>query len=328
MLTKRNYVKNLKFIDLCAGIGGFRAAFEDPNTQCNLTCEIDKFCHKTYESNFNDLRLEHDITKIDETSLEKFNILCGGFPCQAFSLAGKKSGFDDIRGTIFFDIARIIKENRPESFVLENVKNLKGHDKGRTFKVINEKLDSLHYWHTTITMNAQYFVPQKRERIYIIGLDKDKFSEIAFENLINNISKSYEYQKSLPLPHFKSILEPHVDSKYTLSEKLWNFLQSHATKHAAKGNGFGFGLMNPEIDITARTLTARYYKDGSEILIKQNGLIPRRLTPRECARIMGYPDTFKIVVSDTQAYKQFGNSVVMPVVKLIADHVKQTIRDK
>lgn len=321
-------MSNLKFIDLCAGIGGFRVAFEDDNTECNLTCEIDKFCHKTYHSNFKDLRLEHDITKIDENSLENFNILCGGFPCQAFSLAGKRSGFDDIRGTIFFDIARIIKKNRPQSFVLENVKNLKSHDKGQTFKVINETLESLNYWYTDITMNAQYFVPQKRERIYIIGLDKNKFTENEFMYLINNIKNNYEKQKLIALPQFKDILESNVDNKYTLSSKLWSFLQQHASKHAAKGNGFGYGLMNPEIDITARTLTARYYKDGSEILVKQKTGNPRRLTPRECARIMGYPDTFKIVVSDTQAYKQFGNSVVMPVVKLIADQLKPILLSK
>lgn len=321
-------MKNLKFIDLCAGIGGFRAAFEDTNTQCQLTCEIDKFCHTTYSNNFTDLYFEKDIKKIDEFSLEDFDILCAGFPCQAFSLAGKQAGFNDIRGTIFFDIARILEKKRPASFILENVKNLKSHDKGNTFKVIQQKLDELNYWYADFLINAQYFVPQKRERIYIIGLSKDIFSYEEFSSLVEKIKNNYSILKQNQLPKFKYILEENVSDKYTLSDKLWTFLQSHASKHALKGNGFGFGLMNPEQDITARTLTARYYKDGSEILVMQKGKNPRRLTPRECARIMGYDDNFKIVVSDTQAYKQFGNSVVVPVVKLFANEIKLILNSK
>lgn len=321
-------MKNLKFIDLCAGIGGFRAAFEDSTTHCQLTCEIDKFCHTTYSNNFTDLSFEKDITKIDEFSLEDFDILCAGFPCQAFSLGGKKEGFKDIRGTIFFDIVRILNEKRPSSFILENVKNLKRHDKGNTFKVIEQKLDELNYWYADLLVNAKHFVPQKRERIYIVGLSKDIFTKAEFDNLINNIQTKYNIIKQNELPNFKDILETTVHDKYTLSDKLWSFLQSHANKHALKGNGFGFGLMNPQEDMTSRTLTARYYKDGSEILVAQKGKNPRRLTPRECARLMGYDDSFKIVVSDTQAYKQFGNSVVVPVVKLFADEIKSLLHNK
>lgn len=319
---------HLKFIDLCAGIGGFRVAFEDNSAECILTCEIDNFCEKSYLSNFIESSFVRDIKKIDEKELSDFNILCAGFPCQAFSLAGKQRGFEDTRGTIFFDIARILKEKRPEAFLLENVKNLKSHDSGKTFKVIQETLSGLDYWFEDFTINAQYFVPQRRERIYIVGLNKELFTYEQFLKLKETIHLQYQQQKNAPLPQFKNILETEVDDKYTLSDKLWTFLQAHAKKHLDKGNGFGYGLMNPETDITARTLTARYYKDGSEILVKQNGKNPRRLTPRECARIMGYPDDFKITVSNTQAYKQFGNSVVVPVVQLFSENIKKALRQE
>lgn len=321
-------MNNLKFIDLCAGIGGFRVAFEDTNTNCILTCEIDKYCQQSYRHNFNESFIENDIKKIDEKNLKDFNILCAGFPCQAFSLAGKQKGLADIRGTIFFDIARILEHKKPNAFILENVKNLKSHDKGKTFQVIQKNLDDLNYWNTTFTINAKYFVPQKRERIYIIGLHKSIYSLEQFLNLVEKINEQYNKQKLKPLPHFKSILEPNVDMKYTLSDKLWIFLQKHAENHLKKGNGFGFGIMNPQKDITSRTLTARYYKDGSEILIYQEGKNPRKLTPRECARLMGYPETFEITVSNTQAYKQFGNSVVVPVIKMFADNIKNILQQE
>lgn len=316
--TKRNV---MKFIDLCAGIGGFRSAFDAVGNECVLSCEIDKFAQKTYQTNFKENDFATDIKKIDEKNMKNFDILCAGFPCQAFSLAGKQLGFADTRGTIFFDIQRILNEKRPEFFLLENVKNLKSHDKGNTFKVICAALDKIDYWHETFLINAQYFVPQKRERIYIIGLDKKKHSQQDFQRLKEIIHTRYANQQKQPLPQFADILEQ-GNEQFTLSDKLWTFLQSHANKHSAKGNGFGYGLMKKE-DITARTLTARYYKDGSEILVQQEGKNPRRLSPRECARLMGYPETFKIPVSNTQAYKQFGNSVVVPIVTMFAQSIKE-----
>jgi len=316
------------FIDLCAGIGGFRLGFEKFNNECILTSEIDKFCKITYLSNFNEKEFNMDIKSLDEKNIPNFNILCAGFPCQAFSLAGKQKGFSDIRGTIFFDIERILKYKKPEIFLLENVKNLKSHDKGNTFKVITKHLESLNYWYAEFLINAEFFVPQKRGRIYIIGLNKDLFSEEEFKKVVENIHKAYKEKQNEIKPKIKDILEDNVDGKYTLSDKLWSFLQFHANKHKNKGNGFGFGLIDPKIDTTTRTITARYYKDGSEILIKQNNKNPRKLTPRECARLMGYPEDFKIVVSDTQAYKQFGNSVVVPVIELFSKVLTEALNNK
>ena len=315
-----------KFIDLCAGIGGFRLGFESKNNKCILTCEIDKFCKETYQSNFIEKNFQTDIKLLDEKKIESFEILCAGFPCQAFSLAGKQKGFSDIRGTIFFDIERILKQNRPNMFLLENVKNLKSHDKGNTFKTISKHLTDLNYWFETFLISSEFFVPQKR--IYIIGLNKDLFTEDEFKSIVNEINLAYKEQQSLVKPKIKDILEKSVNEKYTLSDKLWSFLQSHALKHKNKGNGFGFGLIDPEKDITSRTMTARYYKDGSEILIKQINKNPRKLTPREAARLMGYPESYKIVVSDTQAYKQFGNSVVVPVIKMFANIITNTLNKK
>jgi DNA (cytosine-5)-methyltransferase 1 len=314
-----------KFIDLCAGIGGFRIGFESYGNECILTCEIDKFCKKTYNANFSNNFFYQDIKKLDEKNIEDFNILCAGFPCQVFSLAGKQKGFSDVRGTIFFDIIRILNYKKPESFLLENVKNLKNHDKGNTFNTISKNLDNLNYWYETFLINAEYFVPQKRERLYILGLRKDKFTKEQFLRVIEKIKLEYIKQKNKVKPKIIDILEKNVDDKYTLSDKLWDFLQKHANKHKQKGNGFSFCLIDPSKDITTRTLTARYYKDGSEILIKQKNKNPRKLTPRECARLMGYPDNYKIVVSDTQAYKQFGNSVVVPVIQMFAKVLTQEL---
>lgn len=306
------------FIDLCAGIGGFRQAFDSQGAKCLLTCEIDKFCKISYQANYHDSLWESDIKKIDANSLNDFDILCAGFPCQAFSLAGKRQGFLDTRGTIFFDIAQILKTKQPKFFLLENVKNLLTHDKKRTFSVIQNSLGELNYHHDFFIINAQYFVPQKRERLYIVGVRKDLMSVREFKDFIQTIAADYEKQKIKPLPKLKDILEQNVEDKYTLSDKLWKFLQEHSKKHASKGNGFGYGLIDPNTNDTTRTLTARYHKDGSEILIYQKGKNPRRLTPRECARLMGFPDSFNIICSNTQAYKQFGNSVVVPVVELFS----------
>ena len=296
-----------KFIDLFAGIGGIRLAFQNLGGKCVFTSEWDTYSKKTYDANFGEVPFG-DITKISENEIPDHDILLGGFPCQPFSIAGvsKKNalgrahGFlDETQGTLFFDVARIIKHKMPKAFMLENVKNLVSHDKGKTFTIIKETLKELGYSIHFKVLDGQYFVPQHRERIIIVG-----FRTEIFENQETfNFPIMGEQKFAL-----KDILEQEIDPKYTLSDKLWNYLQEYAKKHKAKGNGFGFGLAN--LDGISRTMSARYYKDGAEILIPQEGKNPRRLTPRECARLQGFPDSFVIPVSDNQAYKQFGNSVV------------------
>jgi DNA (cytosine-5)-methyltransferase 1 len=302
-----------KFIDLFAGIGGFRLALQNVGGKCVFTSEWNHYAQKTYEANFGEVPFG-DITKIDEKEIPDHDLLVGGFPCQPFSIAGvskknslgKSHGFlDETQGTLFFDIARIIREKRPKAFLLENVKNLVSHDKGNTFKVIAETLRELNYSVHYRVLDGKFFVPQHRERIIIVGFDKfiyDGHEDFVFPEMPEN-----------PPMVIEDILEKEVDEKYTLTDNLWDYLQKYAQKHKAAGNGFGFGLV--DFDGISRTLSARYYKDGSEILIPQLGKNPRRLTPRECARLQGYPDKFKIPVSDTQAYKQFGNSVVMPLMQ-------------
>lgn len=310
------------FIDLFAGIGGMRIAHQNAGGKCVFSSEWDKFARKTYEANFGEVPFG-DITKINEKFIPDHDVLVAGFPCQPFSIAGvskknslgKKHGFlDETQGTLFFDIARIIKEKRPKSFMLENVKNLMSHDGGRTFKVIKETLEKLNYSVYTKVLNGKYFVPQHRERILIIGFDKTRF-------------KGNEKFHFPDMPEAKSlfgdILEKKPDSKYTLTNNLWNYLQDYAKKHKAKGNGFGFGLTN--LNGISRTISARYYKDGSEVLIPQEDKNPRRLTPRECARLQGYPDIFAIPVSDNQAYKQFGNSVVVPLMEAVAKEIQKVL---
>lgn len=305
------------FIDLFAGIGGMRLAFEKQGGQCVFSCEWDKYCQKTYFDNFGVIP-HGDIRQVYEKDIPNHDILIAGFPCQPFSIAGvskknslgRATGFlDKTQGTLFFDVVRIINEKRPRAFLLENVKNLKSHDKGRTWQVIMETLDELDYAVSTQVLDGQDYVPQHRERVFIVGFDKRRFGK--------NVNFSFDLNKPETKPIFKSILVPSVDPKYTLTDKLWQYLQDYAAKHQAKGNGFGFGLTS--LEGVSRTLSARYYKDGSEILIPQEGRNPRRLTPRECAKLQGYPDSFKITVSDTQAYKQFGNSVVVPLVSAIAE---------
>lgn len=306
------------FIDLFAGIGGTRLGFESVGGECVFTSEWDKYAQKTYEANFGDAPFG-DIRQIRTDQIPDFDILLAGFPCQPFSIAGvsKKNslgrahGFsDDKQGNLFFEIARIIEAKQPSGFMLENVKNLVSHDKGNTFRVIMQILDELGYKTTHKVIDAKYFVPQHRERTYIVGFRKDLVSE-DFEFQYPEIPKKG--------PKFSSILEKNVDEKYTLSDKLWQYLVNYAAKHKEKGNGFGFGMTDPNGN--SRTLSARYYKDGSEVLIAQDGKNPRRLTPRECARLMGFPETHKIPVSDTQAYKQFGNSIVVPVVSAVAKQI-------
>jgi len=311
-----------KFIDLFAGIGGIRLAFQNLGGKCVFTSEWDTYSKKTYEANFGEVPFG-DITKIAEKNIPDHDILLGGFPCQPFSIAGvsKKNalgrahGFlDETQGTLFFDVARIIKHKKPTAFMLENVKNLVSHDKGKTFKVITETLKELGYSIHYKVLDGKHFVPQHRERIIIVG----------FRNSILKGKENFEFPKLPELKKsFKEILEPSVDKKYTLSDHLWNYLQEYAKKHKAKGNGFGFGLTN--MDGISRTMSARYYKDGAEILIPQDGKSPRRLTPRECARLQGFPDNFIIPVSDNQAYKQFGNSVVTPLIQAVGKNIVKVI---
>ncbi len=312
-------VKPLRFIDLFCGIGGFRIGFERAGCECVFSSDWDKYSQLTYEANFGEKPLG-DILAVKSAEVSAHEILCGGFPCQPFSLAGvsKKNslgrahGFEDEKqGNLFFEIARLIAWHRPAAFVLENVKNLKSHDKGNTFRVIHSMLtEELGYHVQHQIIDARHWLPQHRERIFLVGFREPR---------------PFSFPKPpSPGPRLSSILEPEVDEKYTLSNKLWNYLQDYAAKHAAKGNGFGCSVFDG--DGVARTLSARYHKDGSEILISQGKKKnPRRLTPRECARLMGYPDSFKIEVSDTQAYRQFGNSVAVPVVAALASAVVKAL---
>lgn len=305
------------FIDLFAGIGGMRIAFERAGGHCVYSNEWNKYSQQTYFANFGD-QPDGDITKVDAGTIPDHDILVAGFPCQPFSIAGvskkqslgRATGFEDkTQGTLFFDVCRILKAKRPKAFLLENVKNLCSHDRGRTFKVIREALDELDYEVYYQVIDGQAFVPQHRERILLVGFDRKRY-------LPENIQFEFNIVPKEPKPVMSDILESNADERYTLSDKLWNYLQDYAAKHKAAGNGFGYGLA--PVDGVSRTLSARYYKDGSEILIAQKNKNPRRLTPRECARLQGFPDTFKIPVSDTQAYKQFGNSVVVPLMSAVA----------
>jgi DNA (cytosine-5)-methyltransferase 1 len=311
--------ENFTFIDLFAGIGGLRQAFESSGGKCMFSSEWNKFSQQTYEANFGDVP-HGDITEIDEKEIPDHDILVGGFPCQPFSLAGvsaknhlgREHGFkDETQGTLFFDVCRIIKEKKPSAFLLENVKNLKSHDKGNTFKVIINALEKeLNYDIHYKVIDAGKVVPQHRERIFIVGFKEPL--DFKFPELVDK------------RPVLGDVLEDKVDAKYTLKDGTWNALKRHRAKHQAKGNGFGFNLADKKG--IANTLSARYYKDGAEILIDQGKKNPRRLTPRECARIMGFPENFKIPVSDNQAYRQFGNAVVVPVVKEIAKAMVQCMR--
>lgn len=332
---------SFRFIDLFAGIGGLRRGFEDLGGQCVFTSEWDKYSQQTYLANFDcDHEVVGDITKVPVGDIPAHDLLLAGFPCQPFSIAGvsKKNalnrphGFaDETQGTLFFNVAQIIKHHRPRAFLLENVKNLVNHDRGRTFEVILRTLTvELGYKVSWKVINSKCFVPQQRERIFIAGFREA--NDFTFDDL--------DLPDALNGPKLATILHPEdgteeidppytrgnigsVADKYTLTDHLWDYLQRYAEKHRLAGNGFGFGLVGPR-DI-ARTLSARYYKDGSEILVAQPGRNPRRLTPRECARLMGFDDPngreFIIPVSDTQAYKQFGNSVVVPVVRAVAEHM-------
>ena len=301
-----------RLIDLFAGIGGTRIAFAQTHAvNVVFSDEFNPFSQKTYHANFGEWP-QGDITQINERDIPDHDILVGGFPCQAFSLAGLRKGFDDVRGTLFFDIARILNKKRPKAFLLENVKNLRSHNGGKTFKKIQEVLNDLDYQVYSQVLAAREFgVPQNRERIYIVGFDKRQ---------VRN-TESFEYPTPPCIPtRLGDILEKNVSDKYTISDTLWQGHQRRKIENAAAGKGFGYSLFNEDSPYTS-TISARYYKDGSEILIEQKGKNPRKLTPREAARLQGFPDNFIIPVSDSQAYKQFGNSVAIPVVHAIAKNI-------
>jgi DNA (cytosine-5)-methyltransferase 1 len=305
---------NFTFIDLFAGIGGIRLPFTRLGGYCKFTSEWDKFAQKTYKTNYGDMPAG-DITQIPNEKIPDFDILLAGFPCQPFSAAGLKKGFSDTRGTLFFEIERIIEGKRPKVFLLENVKQLKGHDKGHTFKVIIEHLKALDYdVRSTILRAADFGVPQNRERLFIIGFDNKQLKP----------GQTIDFKFPIPPKtptKVGNILEQNVDSKYTISNKLYAGHLRRKQEHLQKGNGFGFSVFNADSTYT-NTISARYYKDGSEILIDQGpNKNPRKLTPRECARLQGFPDDFIIPVSDMQSYKQFGNSVSVPVVQAVANNI-------
>lgn len=316
------------FIDLFAGIGGFRIAMQKQGGKCVFSSEWNTYAQRTYFANFGEMPFGDIAKEVTKSYIPKeFDILCAGFPCQPFSIAGvskkkslgRETGFKDkTQGTLFFDVADIISRHRPKAFYLENVKNLTSHDKGNTFRVIRETLEELNYSIYYKVMDGQTYVPQHRERIMIVGFDKERYKgEEIFE-----FPEQHEATRSI-----KEILDPKIDPKYTLSDKLWAYLQAYAEKHKAKGNGFGYGLV--DLNGISRTLSARYYKDGSEILIPQGKNInPRKLSPRECARLMGYPDTYRLdQVSDVQAYRQCGNSVIVPLITAVSEQILKTIND-
>ena len=331
--------ESFTFIDLFAGIGGFRMAMQSANGRCVFSSEYDKYAQQTYYANYGEVPFG-DITKDTVKAFipRTFDVLCGGFPCQPFSIAGvlkknslgRSHGFaDEKQGNLFFHVADILDKHRPKAFFLENVKNLVSHDKGNTFKVIKETILELGYSFDFRVLNGKHFVPQHRERTLMVGFNKDHFGA--------NIRFDFN-QVHLPEANHRigSILERKVDKKYTLSDKLWNYLQDYAQKHKLKGNGFGFGLVNP--DGITRTISARYYKDGAEILVPQSTGNPRRLTPREALALQGYPvfpintedpvHSFKMPVSDNQAYKQCGNSVVMPLIREVGSKLVSLLQNQ
>ena len=306
--------KEFKYIDLFAGIGGIRMPFQNLGGECVFSSEIDKYAAQTYEANYGE-KPSGDITQINAESIPNFDILLAGFPCQAFSIAGKRKGFEDTRGTMFFEVERILEEKKPKSFLLENVKGLTNHDHGRTFKIMLDILENkLSYKVYYKVLNAKNFgLPQNRERIMIVGF-KNHNIDFKFPEEINKETKVGD------------ILIDNPDSKYTISDKIWESHQLRKERNRAKGNGFGYSLFNEESPYTS-TISARYYKDGSEILIEQEGKNPRKLTPREAARLQGYPDSFKIVVSDTQAYKEFGNSVPVNMINAVAQEMYKSLKN-
>lgn len=333
-----------RYIDLFAGIGGFRMAFDGLGGKCVFTSEWDENCQRAYKANYTvDHPLLGDIREVKATDVPDHDLLLAGFPCQPFSLAGvvkkeslgRKHGFlDKTQGTLFFDVARIIAAKRPRAFILENVKHLLSHDGGQTFKTIIKTLSELGYIVEERVVDSSAWVPQKRERIFIVGFDSvtdftwDDFTPPpAPHPTLGDILHPGDGSEDLEPPYTEGA-EARVAAKYTLTENLWVYLKKYAAKHRDAGNGFGYGLFG-RTDV-ARTLSARYYKDGAEILIRRQGGRPRRLTPRECARLMGFDrsgrPSYKIVVSDMQAYRQFGNAVVVPAVESVGRLVLPRLR--
>lgn len=309
------------FSDIFAGIGGIRLGLERVGGSCVFSCEWDKYACKTYDAWYGEFPVG-DIREIKVSDIPEHDVLAAGFPCQPFSIAGvskKKSlgrahGFKDVtQGTLFFHLATIIELKRPPVILLENVKNLKSHDKGRTWEVIQDTLEEMKYDIYDAVIDASAYVPQHRERVFIVGFDMERFGK-------GSVGFEFPALPDGPTPVFRDILDPVVPDKYTLSDHLWQYLQDYLAKHRAAGNGFGYGMA--DLDGVSRTLSARYYKDGSEVLIPQGpGKNPRRLTPREAARLMGFPDELPIVVSDTQAYRQFGNAVVPAVAEAVGRQI-------
>ena len=315
-------MKQYKSIDLFAGIGGIRIGFEQAfgsKIKTVFVSEWDGKAQETYAANHGtSVPIAGDITQINPKDIPDCDILMGGFPCQPFSQAGLQKGFYDTRGTLFFNIEKIIEEKRPKVFFLENVKRLRTHDHGNTFNVIKTHLEKLDYTVDSAVLAAKDFgVPQNRERIYMVCFDRRYF------NLPDDFHFEFPEPPKTPVK-VGDILETDVPEKYTLSDRLWAGTLRRKEEHMKKGNGFGYSLFNENSPYT-NTISARYYKDGSEVLIEQKGSNPRRLTPRECARLQGFPESFKIVVSDNAAYKQFGNSVAIPVIKAIATNIKKTL---
>jgi DNA (cytosine-5)-methyltransferase 1 len=317
--SRRRIMPDYTFVDLFCGIGGMRLGFEEAGCRCLFSSDWDKYAQQTYAANFRDIPAGN-IREVASANIPEHDILTAGFPCQPFSISGvskknslgKAHGFEDkTQGTLFFEVARILNDKRPAAFLLENVKHLARHDKGKTLATILETLtqDLGYHVYAPRIIDAKHFVPQHRERIFIIGFREPR---------------RFEWPKVERSSHaLTEILEGAVPEKYTLTDHLWRYLRDYADKHKAAGNGFGYGLAN--LNGITRTLSARYYKDGSEILIPQYKTNPRRLTPRECARLMGFPDGFKIPVSDTQAYKQFGNSVVVPLIAELAAQIVKAL---
>ena len=341
LFTNEDKAPDFSFVDIFAGIGGMRLGFESIGGACVFTCEWDKYSQQTYRSNFGEDEIAGDIRQVPADAIPPHDLLLAGFPCQPFSIAGvsKKNALNaphgfacEAQGTLFFDLARLIDHHRPRAFLLENVKNLINHDRGRTFAVICSILGKELGYHVTYrVIDAKAWVPQHRERIFIAGLrdtsdldfSKMPLPEPATGPVLGDILHP-ENGTEVAEPHYTCGMNAKVATKYTISEHLWEYLNAYAKKHRKRGNGFGYGLVGH--DDVARTLSARYYKDGSEILIRQDKDLPRRLTPRECARLMGFDEPteslFKIPVSDTQAYRQFGNAVAVPVVRAVAEFMR------
>lgn len=307
----KNKKAAFKMIDLFAGLGGIRLGFESIGGECVFTSEWDQPAQKTYHANFGEIPYG-DITKIEPQDIPSFDVILAGFPCQPFSQAGKKLGLADTRGTLFFDVAKIVEHHRPTVVFLENVKRFRSHEGGRTFETIKSILEGLGYEIYDKVLNAKDFgVPQNRERIYIVGfLGKTNFSFPKPSGIKTRLG---------------DILEKNPHPKYTISDKLWAGHQRRKKEHQEKGYGFGYSMFNEDSEYTS-TISARYYKDGSEILIEQKGRNPRKLTPREAARLQGFPDDYIVSSSDSQAYKQFGNSVAVPVIKAIAKEIDKALK--